>query len=91
MIYVGQTNAANQPNGLWTEARLLTINAGNGYLYFNNGDLHEGLFEGGRAHGEGVLLTAKGDEYRGEHSDRTTHCRIVGSQQARGNLQDCGW
>ena len=38
---------------------------GNGYLYFNNGDVHEGIFEGGRAHGEGVLLTAKGDEYRG--------------------------
>ena len=39
MIYVGQSNENKKPHGT-------------GYLYFPNGDLHEGSFDNGRAHGE---------------------------------------
>eukprot|EP00048_Salpingoeca_helianthica_P010275 m.147976 g.147976 ORF g.147976 m.147976 type:complete len:220 (+) comp15053_c0_seq1:368-1027(+) len=52
MVYVGQVDSQNRPQGT-------------GYLYFPNGDLHEGLFEAGRAHGDGVYFTTKGDEFRG--------------------------
>lgn len=51
MLYVGQLNAQKHPHG-------------QGYLYQPGGERHEGLFENGRAHGEGVFLAA-GKEYKG--------------------------
>eukprot|EP00041_Stephanoeca_diplocostata_P011647 m.193031 g.193031 ORF g.193031 m.193031 type:complete len:103 (+) comp18615_c0_seq6:128-436(+) len=40
MIYVGQCKGNDIPDG-------------HGYMYSRNGDLHEGTFQNGRAHGEG--------------------------------------
>ena len=38
---------------------------GHGYLYFPNGDLHEGEFVDGRMHGKGTMVMASGTELTG--------------------------
>lgn len=52
IIYVGQTNAKNQPHG-------------HGYMYVTSGDVHEGAFENGRAHGPGIVVGTNGSEMTG--------------------------
>jgi hypothetical protein len=78
MIYVGQVDYDNKPDGMLMTIRLFhhhltAMPIGQGFMFLANGDVHECQFRNGRADGPGTYVSVKGIEMKGKYAPFNRH------------------